>query len=82
MNWIVRELFYPHGIGVHYEHHQWSFIPFYHLLQARKLDATTPVVPLGDVLKFLKSGDAAKYEKESGQTRRELDFRPAEKQVS
>lgn len=73
-NWLVREIFYPHGIGIHYEHHKWSFIPFYHLPQARELDRQIPIVALSEVLEFLETADADRYASASAQEIMTRDF--------
>jgi fatty acid desaturase len=51
---IGRFCFAPNYIWVHYEHHEWPFIPCYRLLAARKLDDSVPVLSLWQLIKHLE----------------------------
>lgn len=48
--WWYRELFAPHHIWVHYEHHRWPSMSYPNLLHARALDRSVPVQSVFDLI--------------------------------
>ena len=67
-HWLIREILFPHNVWMHYEHHQWCYIPFYNLPAARELDDATPVVALKEVFDFLGDADHDHYAARQGYT--------------
>ena len=67
-HWLIREILFPHNVWMHYEHHQWCYIPFYNLPAARELDDSTPVVALKEVFDFLGETDHDQYAARQGYT--------------
>ena len=67
-HWLIREILFPHNVWMHYEHHQWCYIPFYNLPAARELDDSTPVVALKEVFDFLGETDQDQYAARQGYT--------------
>lgn len=65
-NWLLRQFLLPHNVWMHYEHHQWCYIPFYNLPRARELDIKTPVVQLKEVFKFFGTADPRNYADANG----------------
>jgi fatty acid desaturase len=47
-----RTVVFPHGTWCHWEHHQWAFIPYYRLTDARSLEGETAVWTMSDVMRF------------------------------
>lgn len=66
LGWVAQTLLFPHRIWMHHEHHRWCFVPFYRLEDARMLDASTPVVTLGEVMAFLESHEPMAYAQQNG----------------
>lgn len=66
VHWLLQEIVFPHNVWMHYEHHQWCYIPFYNLPQARELDVKTPVVQLREVFEFLGTADHEIYASANG----------------
>jgi len=52
---VARFCFCPNYIWVHYEHHKWPFIPCYHLLEARKLDDSVPVLTIRQLIRQMEN---------------------------
>ena len=67
-HWLIRGILFPHNVWMHYEHHQWCYIPFYNLPAARELDDSTPVVALKEVFDFLGETDHDQYAARQGYT--------------
>lgn len=65
-HWLLQQILFPHNVWMHYEHHQWCYIPFYNLPRARELDEKTPVVQLRDVFEFLGATDHENYANTNG----------------
>lgn len=65
-HWLFQQILFPHNVWMHYEHHQWCYIPFYNLPKARALDETTPVVQLREVFEFLGETDHEAYARNNG----------------
>ena len=65
-NRLLQEIVFPHNVWMHYEHHQWCYIPFYNLPHARALDQKTPVVQLKEVFEFLGTADHRNYATTNG----------------
>ncbi len=45
-----RILYLPHYVWLHWEHHQWDFIPFWNLPKVRLLNQSVKIIPVGEVL--------------------------------
>ena len=65
-HWLLQQMLFPHNVWMHYEHHQWCYIPFYNLPGARALDEKTPVVQLKEVFEFLGATDHESYANANG----------------
>ncbi|HTL46939.1 MAG TPA: fatty acid desaturase [Verrucomicrobiae bacterium] len=52
-----RELFAPHNIWVHYEHHKWPHLPYYFLHKVRHLDASVPIISVFELLSGYKNSE-------------------------
>ena len=65
-HWLLQQILFPHNVWMHYEHHQWCYIPFYNLPSARALDEKTPVVQLKEVFEFLGVTDHDRYANANG----------------
>jgi len=65
-HWLLQQVLFPHNVWMHYEHHQWCYVPFYNLPQARALDEKTPVVQLSEVFDFLGTTDHNSYANANG----------------
>lgn len=70
---LFLDLFFPHNIWLHHEHHEWPSIPFYNLPNARELNKSQPIVPLMQVVDFLETGDPT-YARISGLQLEPSDF--------
>ncbi len=78
-----RQLFAPHKIWVHYEHHRWPHLPYFQLLKLRALDTSVPVTSVFDLLKSyahyhppLKAGTPVSQTPWTGEGLRNLSHAP------
>ncbi len=56
LSWWQRWLFAPHNTWCHWEHHQWSWVPYWRLPEARDEDKSKPVRHMSDLIAdYLKS---------------------------
>ena len=58
MPWWLAWFVAPHNTWYHWEHHEYSYVPFWRLKEARKWDRQIPVADLKTILKLYKTSPA------------------------
>ena len=58
--WWQRWLFVPHNTWLHYEHHEWPWVPFYNLPEARRMIGEPHPIPIHELALHFSNRDKKK----------------------